>query len=104
MWAPCLQSSVTKDALSCGLDGVRWLSAQHCDPHGFHLSRVAEVARAYLDLGANGRDRRGVTPRSPLRAAFEAKNAADLTDFALFWGAAHRLAPITLVSTRSTTH
>ena len=58
----------------------RWLTKEHPDPDGFHVSTVASVARLYLgDAADDGRAR-----HSPLRRAFEKAGLLG-TDFALFW-------------------
>ena len=54
---------------------VRWLSKDHPDPDGFHLSIVAKVAKLYM--AHDGRD-------SPLTLAFQLKGLG-APDFALFW-------------------
>ena len=54
----------------------RWLTAQHPDPEGFHLERVAKAARLYMKPD----DEWG----SPLIALFRSAGLST-PDFALFW-------------------
>jgi hypothetical protein len=61
----------------------RWLAKDEPDADGFHLQRVAEVARAYLA------PTQGHSASSPLTAAFDARGLGP-PDFALFWEYARR--------------
>ena len=65
----------------------RWLTAEHPDPDGFHLERVARVVCLYLGEPLDGIDRMSNITNSPLLQTFiDARlDVAIKADFALLW-------------------